>query len=50
MDDHEQERLLIDLIQHYPLLFDKGTKDFKDLNKKANAWSAIAAALSITGM
>ncbi|XP_066256811.1 transcription factor Adf-1-like [Euwallacea similis] len=43
-----QEDLLIVLVQKFPLLFDKASKDFKDVNKKNNAWKTIANEMSIS--
>lgn len=37
--------LLIELIQQYPVLYDKSRKDFKNQQKKNNAWKELAETL-----
>lgn len=49
MSDFEQEHLLIDFIQHYPFLYDKSQKDYKDAKKNDLAWETIAPTINITG-
>lgn len=46
----ENDHLLIDIIQQYPLLYDKSHNDYKNNNKKENAWQAIASTLDSTGI
>jgi len=46
----ESERILIDIIQHYPYLYDKSSSDYKNNNKKLMAWDAISLAMSLPGM
>lgn len=38
--------LLIELVQQYCFLYDKTRKDFKDVQKKQNAWQEIAETLN----
>lgn len=45
-----EDVLLIETIQLYPWLYDKSRSDYKDNNKKNNAWEAIADAMSLTGI
>lgn len=33
---------LMDTIRCYPAIYDKGSVDFRDKNKKANAWKAVS--------
>ncbi|KAK5648772.1 hypothetical protein RI129_003664 [Pyrocoelia pectoralis] len=40
--------LLIDIIQQYDFLYDLGHKDYKNINKKEQAWAEIAAVVSIS--
>lgn len=47
---YDQEHMLVDLIQHYPFLYDKSLKEYKDVGRKDLAWEAISAAMAITGM
>lgn len=44
-----REAMLIDIIQHFPFLYDKERKEFKDNNIKENAWDTIATAMATPG-
>lgn len=42
------DELLIDLVRSHPYLYDKSTKDYKDIKLKDNAWKEMAEILNIT--
>lgn len=55
MADDEDETLnqlkirLIELMQEHSYIYDKSHEDFKDKNKKINAWARFAEELGVTG-
>jgi len=46
----EEDSLLIDLVKGYPHLYDKESKDYKDIIKKNNSWKEIGEILDATGI
>lgn len=48
MDD-DKKNLLIEQVQLYPCLWNIKLPEYKDAEKKANAWIAVADALDTTG-
>lgn len=44
----DNDALFMELIQEYPTIYDRKSKDFKDRNKKANCWKIIAERLGET--
>ena len=47
VNDNVTDEELMNEVQHYPVLYDKSMRDYKDLRKKQNAWKEIAKTLQI---
>lgn len=45
----EKDSLLVDLVKGYPHLYDKQSRDFKDIKKRNNSWEEIGEILNATG-
>lgn len=45
----EEDSLLVDLVKGYPHLYDKQSRDFKDIKKRNNSWKEIGQILNATG-
>ena len=41
----ESDETFMDIIREYPTIYDRGSRDFKDKNKKSNCWKAVAERL-----
>jgi len=50
MTSREEDSLLVDLVKGYPHLYNKESRDFKDIIKKNNSWKEIGDILNTTGM
>lgn len=50
MTAREKDSLLIHLVKGYPHLYDKESKDFKDIIKRNNSWKEIGEILNTTGI
>lgn len=46
----DEDALLIDLVKDYPHLYNKESRDFKDILKKNNSWEEIAKILDAKGI
>lgn len=46
----EEDSLLVDLVKSYPHLYDKQSRDFKDIKKKNNSWEEIGKLLNASGI
>ncbi|XP_024884730.1 uncharacterized protein LOC112462895 [Temnothorax curvispinosus] len=44
----EDDSLLVDVVKGYPHLYDKQSRDFKDIKKKNNSWEEIGEILNAT--
>ncbi|EFN83652.1 hypothetical protein EAI_09671, partial [Harpegnathos saltator] len=42
----EENSLLVDLVKGYPHIYDKESKDFKDIIKRNNSWKEIGKILN----
>ena len=45
LDGSINNETVMDCIQNYPLIYDKGNSDYKNKIKKKNAWKEVASAL-----
>lgn len=50
MNSREEDSLLVDLVKGYPHIYDKESKDFKDILKRNNSWTEIGEILNATGI
>ncbi|GAB1869233.1 hypothetical protein CAJAP_10312 [Camponotus japonicus] len=48
MTSREEDSLLVDLVKGYPHLYNKESRDFKDIIKKNNSWKEIGDILNTT--
>lgn len=46
---HGSDSLLIELVEGYPHIYDNRNPEFKDVNKKEEAWNEIATAMDWPG-
>jgi len=46
----EDDSLLVDLVKGYSHLYNKQSKDFKDIKKRNNSWEEIGEILNATGI
>ena len=44
-----KEMLLVERLHHYPLLYDKGHKEFKNRPKKVRVWNQLAEEVKVSG-
>lgn len=50
MSSREEDSLLVDLVKGYPHIYNKQSKDFKDIIKRNNSWKEIGDILNATGI
>ncbi|XP_071555011.1 uncharacterized protein [Temnothorax nylanderi] len=48
ISSRDEDSLLVDLVKSYPHIYDKRSKDFKDIFKKNNSWKEIGEVLQMS--
>lgn len=43
------DKTIAELLQNYPIIWDRSRKDFREINKKENAFKDLAGPLHLSG-